>query len=1573
MKKILSTILVGGMLLSMGVVAFASEKEETITVGYFPNYGIIDEASIKGSEGYGYEYLEKIEENTDYKFEFVEVGWAEGARMLQDGEIDLFGPSAITEERRERVEFIEVPFCNETTCIYASEDTELYYKDPKGLNGLTLGIYKGDMRRERVEQYIKDHNIDLTVKDVDTIDFTKYIESGEIDVFIADSLFKQEGVKIIEEIYREPLYLATSKGNNQLDYALEQAMTKIEDENPYYNELLWEKYYSKVKKANQYLSKKEEMAIKEKDTYTVGYHVDMHPVTYNTGDSSEPRGYAIDTMNLIAEKLGIKITYVPLHDANNNSPEDVDFNLCIINDYCASCGKLSEAYSYQDLRVVMNAAHSEQEIENLVMLDYATVTVDKFLESYHPANLHKAYSVAELQDAYSKFDIDGTIALKGLTELIVNNNPTRHYKIDFLGLSVPMGVLVSNDLPKEVYTAMNKTILSLDEDVIEEFITTNISNFPFEITLSEFLEQNIFEIVVALLCMAMGIAVLYLYLTRRNKKRIQKILEVDSLTGIPTKYKFIQDVREILKTANSKHSYAIITIDIDNFKNFNKMHNDQFGDKILCEIAEILQESFVENAVICRLQNDEFAIFVAQTIGESSSFATQNEYNYAQSRRFKQKIDEYLKKLNVYTQINFSVGAYKIEDFDESVESMIDCANIARSYGKSTYGDTSFVFTKELKERQDKQNAITYSMENALVNEEFYIVIQPKVELVSGRLVGGEVLVRWQKADGTVVYPNDFIPLFEQNNFIVRLDKYIFEKTCQMIQNAKFSLPVISINVSVASALEDDLLKEYLKIANQYGVLPSQIELELTETVIDAEFDRISRFATDLKIYGFTLAIDDFGKGASSLTRIKTLDVDVVKIDQAFIDDNMEDEKGIIVLQRMISMANELGFVTLAEGIETTHQKDVLTNLDCDLGQGYLFDKPLSVDEFLKRVDENEQKEFPPLLKKDKRLSRYWSNFENLTYGVAVAANDPYSTVIKANDAFYAMIGHSKENFQNVCLNRLTEILVDNLYTLVKKNLDEKLYRFDFNLRILNEHNEIVWVHDIVEFDPDNNLFYITFVDITNKMNPVDIALTLESHNVEKEISVYLSKHTPNYIYVSDVITQELLYYNDNCMRFLNAYDDTDWKKKKFYELIYGTANPVNLCGEIQQDENSFSRQEYYNENQKMFLSVQSKNIMVYGKEVCLHIATDITANHKIENELSLQSTLNDCMDALENLKTTHLAFEHMLINVREYYDADCAYYFELFDQKDTMKNIFEVLTNNGKSQRENLKNLSEEEQETLLNAFKSVDEFYFPVENLLKSNISQNIKNIFIDAGVRTVLFALIKDTKNELIGFLGVGNPKRNKLNTELMKLLSRFIWISISNNNVKMLERSSLLSEEESKLQLLNTCSAALRTLSSTPETMNEVLTLLRKHYEASSGVIIMISADRQSFSVTYESHDANTHARFAYSQNHPIEMINRLIQCFANNTSNSIVFTIQDLRLPDEEKAYWEEQGLANAYIAPIHDENNVVGGILLLENPLIFERSLAIIQVVVNFIVDYNAKLMLKERDNEKLEQSLLEE
>ena len=263
---------------------------------------------------------------------------------------------------------------------------------------------------------------------------------------------------------------------------------------------------------------------------------------------------------------------------------------------------------------------------------------------------------------------------------------------------------------------------------------------------------------------------------------------------------------------------------------------------------------------------------------------------------------------------------------------------MARAKIKGLYHTHYYIFDELLANQLMEEQEIESSMELALKNEEFIVVYQPKTLTSTEKLIGAEALVRWNK-NGNLISPNKFIPLFEKNKFIMKLDLYIFEKVCKDIATWKEKYdyaPIISINVSKEHFVNENFIDTYVDICNKYHIDRKLIDLEITESAtIDEKID-ILKILNTIKEKGFTISIDDFGTGYSSLSMLQNMPIDIIKIDKVFVDKADLNSPNNIINYIML-LANRINVKTIVEGVETKEQAEFVKSLKCDMIQGYYY------------------------------------------------------------------------------------------------------------------------------------------------------------------------------------------------------------------------------------------------------------------------------------------------------------------------------------------------------------------------------------------------------------------------------------------------------------------------------------------------------------------------------------------------------------------------------------------------------------------------------------------------------------
>ena len=452
-------------------------------------------------------------------------------------------------------------------------------------------------------------------------------------------------------------------------------------------------------------------------------------------------------------------------------------------------------------------------------------------------------------------------------------------------------------------------------------------------------------IISMILCISINVVIIIVciyinFLTQRQSKRLYKVAYIDYVTHLGNENYFKENGAKYLNS-NNKNIY-VLTLDINKFRALNNIYGYKFCDKILKQLGENLSMNLPKGNITCRISNDVFAsIFHYQEdIGE---------YIYNIINKISEiKIDDKNIKLNL------SVGIYKINSNDSDINKVLTKAYMARSKIKGMYDGNYYIFDDLLENKLIEEQQIELCMENALKNHEFSVVYQPKILTSTEKIVGAEALIRWHK-DGMVIPPNKFIPLFEKNKFIIKLDLYIFEQVCRDIAEwkEKYSfIPTISVNISKDHFVNDNFIDEYVKITDKYRIDRENIDLEITESAtIDDNIDVLG-ILENIKKKGFIISIDDFGTGYSSLSMLQNMPIDIIKIDKVFVDKaDLNSSRNII--NYIMLIATHLGVKTVVEGIETKEQVEFVKKLNCDIIQGYYYSKPISKEDFEIYFNEN--------------------------------------------------------------------------------------------------------------------------------------------------------------------------------------------------------------------------------------------------------------------------------------------------------------------------------------------------------------------------------------------------------------------------------------------------------------------------------------------------------------------------------------------------------------------------------------------------------------------------------------------
>lgn len=404
----------------------------------------------------------------------------------------------------------------------------------------------------------------------------------------------------------------------------------------------------------------------------------------------------------------------------------------------------------------------------------------------------------------------------------------------------------------------------------------------------------------------------------------------EPITGLYNRSEFMKKVSE--KLSQDKHFY-MISFDIDRFSVYNSYFGVQKGDELLRFVGTSLIEFDSKyDIAYAKLYNDIFLVLVSGNSDVLEDFIVD----------LKEKILSYDDRFI----INISVGVFDIVNKEIPIMSMIDYSSDARKTVKNRLDKKYAIFRHSMVTKKESEQEVINNMDKGIEEREFTIYLQPKIDITNNSLVGAEALVRWIKKD-RIIPPNEFIPVFEKNGFIIKLDKYVWEETVKYIKWRKdnnLELFPISVNVSRAFLTYPYFVEDLMDLTKRYGIENKYLELELTETIFASDASQIKKIFETLRSNGFKVLMDDFGSGYSSLNILKDIEFDILKIDMKFF--SSDDARSLKIIETVINLAHKLEIPAVAEGVETKKYVDLLRNFGCRCVQGYYYSKPLCINDF---------------------------------------------------------------------------------------------------------------------------------------------------------------------------------------------------------------------------------------------------------------------------------------------------------------------------------------------------------------------------------------------------------------------------------------------------------------------------------------------------------------------------------------------------------------------------------------------------------------------------------------------------
>ncbi len=418
-------------------------------------------------------------------------------------------------------------------------------------------------------------------------------------------------------------------------------------------------------------------------------------------------------------------------------------------------------------------------------------------------------------------------------------------------------------------------------------------------------------------------------------KEMNHYIEIDQLTGLYNREAFYEKAA-VLIHENPEVQYCIVYLDISCFKVVNDLFHTETGNLILKTAASYFLKKINPSVGISgRIEADHFVLCVPQDTLDMD--------------RLIKEIDDTIRTLGISHNILFFAGVYPVIDATIPVDQMCDRASMALNKIKGNYVRRYNFYDAGMRERMLKEQMIVRDMEFALKDNQFTIFLQPIYRPETNEIVSAEALVRWFHPESGMISPGYFIPVFERNGFIVKLDRFVWETVCKFLRSridAGKKIVPVSVNVSRLNFYSYDLLIFLLNLLKKYDLESWMLKLEVTESAYTDNPQQLLKIINQFKENGFPILMDDFGSGYSSLNMLKNIDIDVLKVDMAFVREIEHSERARTILLMIIGLAKELGMGVVTEGVETQTQLDYIMNMGSVDIQGYYFSKPLAVKDF---------------------------------------------------------------------------------------------------------------------------------------------------------------------------------------------------------------------------------------------------------------------------------------------------------------------------------------------------------------------------------------------------------------------------------------------------------------------------------------------------------------------------------------------------------------------------------------------------------------------------------------------------
>ncbi|MDD7219271.1 MAG: EAL domain-containing protein [Clostridia bacterium] len=952
--------------MTVPVNAGTSEKRRTIRVAYDESTGFMSKSGGNVCKGYGAEYLNRIARYTGWKYEYINEPWKDQLADLQEGKVDLICTAQKTKQREQYYNFSSISIGTEEMLVYTRPDNkDIYYQDYENMDGKIVGIVDGIYQNQQFLQREQDLGFFCSQKVYDTdAQAISALQNGDVDMIVLGSLARHDDLRIVDRFGDVPVYFMTGKDDTEILDSLNEALEQLHSTLPDLQEQLHREYYEKGKTNLQPLLTREEAEfVQNQDKPLRIACVPVPPLCYEDESTGELKGIYVSLLNMLQEISGLKIDLKEV-------PIGTDLLEIIENDqYDFAAGAMYNQEFMENPDVQLTEGFFERNYYLIVSrgtdvysLDKPTIALADMFRKYPSMQSEQiqagkyiyADSPDECLDAVADGKADAAVASTYVANYYLQKN--RYRDLMMTGVSYAKAkscMLYKSGMDPLIISIINKSIGCLSDENLGEAARQYTSASAYHFSLVDFFLEYKIQILAGLLFFLILFSFHIIEKRRRTQIRLQTVekeayrkkVEIDELTGLLSKEGFYRAGREFLN-AHENEDVNILFLNVENFKLINDLFGVQAGDLYLQYLAGIVSQISEKTGSVCtRYESDHFILL---TLENMDSLRKITDDFISQAREY---------PLDLALEI--SAGVYEIRDKSRNLRIMCDRAHLAADSIKNNHLTSLAVYEDAHRQKLIEEQMVINEMTGALNGKQFKAYFQPKYDMRNDHIIGAEALVRWEHPQKGILPPGVFIPVFEKNGFIGKLDLYIYEETCIFLKQCKDQgLPLypVSVNLSRVGFYNPRLCEILCSVADKYEIPRKYLELEVTESAYTNDSRAIFSVLEKLQKEGFKILMDDFGSGYSSLNMLKEAPVDEIKLDMRFLSTDDPYGRAEEILHMVIEMGNEMGLSVLAEGVETEDQKDMLREYNCNKAQGYYYARPMNQASYLNLLKGGENK-----------------------------------------------------------------------------------------------------------------------------------------------------------------------------------------------------------------------------------------------------------------------------------------------------------------------------------------------------------------------------------------------------------------------------------------------------------------------------------------------------------------------------------------------------------------------------------------------------------------------------------------